>query len=77
MQDAHALVVAFLAHLDELVAGALKPGGLHHAVIVPDLAEVVPQPRVAQDGPILDQVADGQTVKDFGGHVALSSYNGA
>ena len=56
------LVVAFLADLDEVLVGALKPGRPHLAFLVPDGAETVPQPGVAPERPVLDQRADLQPV---------------
>src|SRR4051812_39947984 len=63
MQDAYAARVTFLAHLDELVARALKPGRHHPPVIVPNVAEAVPHSRIAQHRPVFDQLADGEAVK--------------
>src|SRR5258705_2922242 len=65
MQDAHPALIALLAHLDEFIRRALKPGRHHAPVVVPDGAETVPHERVTPNGPILDQVADGAPVIDF------------
>src|SRR4029077_8986130 len=73
MQDAHALLVALLAHPDELVARALEPGRHHAPVLVPHLAEAVPLPRIAQHGPVLDQLADSEAIEQRGGVHVYSS----
>src|SRR5579883_751423 len=65
MQDAHAALVAILAHPDEFIRGALKPGRHHAPVVMPDSAETVPHERVAPDGPVLNQVADGAAIVGF------------
>src|SRR2546421_10868969 len=68
MQDAHALLVTFLAYLDEFVARALKPGRHHLPVLVPNRAETVPHPRVAQHGPVLDKLANSEAVEQLISH---------
>ena len=47
VQDADALGPAFLAEGDKVIAGALRPGGHHAPVWVPDGAEAFPVARVA------------------------------
>jgi hypothetical protein len=71
MQDAHALVVALLADPDEVVGRALEPGRHHAPVVMPDGAEFLPLARVAPHRPVLDQLADGETVGRFAWHARL------
>src|SRR4029077_20571074 len=58
VQDAHALVEAGLAHLDELGRRPLEPGRGHPAVVVPDAAEALPVAGVAPERPVLHQLGD-------------------
>src|ERR1700674_1757473 len=66
MQDADAAVIAFLAHLDEFVRGSVEPGRHHPPIAVPHGAEAIPHQCIAPHRPVLDQVADGALVLDFG-----------
>src|SRR6185503_19552815 len=60
--DPDALLPSRLAHRDELVGRALRPGRHHAAVVVPDRAEPLPVARVTEDHPALDQLADLEPV---------------
>src|SRR5688572_7924348 len=53
VQDAHALVEAGLADLDELGGRALEPGRGHPAVVVPHRAEALPVAGIAPERPVL------------------------
>ncbi len=57
VNDPHALIEAFLSRLDELGAGRLKPGGGHPTVLVPTLREALPVTAVAEDHPVLYNLA--------------------
>ena len=58
VEDPHAARPALLVHLDELVGRALEPGGHHPPGQVPNGAEALPVPGVAPQHPILDQLAN-------------------
>ena len=62
MQDVHAALEALAADPDELPSRALKPGGHHEPVLVPDRGEALPVPRISPNRPVLDQVADQTAV---------------
>src|SRR5690606_6067540 len=54
MQDGNAFFKAAAAYFNELGSRALKPGGRHPAVVMPDGGKAVPEARVAPDGPVLN-----------------------
>src|SRR5205085_3007116 len=58
MQNAHAARPAVLVCFDELLEATLKPGRHHAPVGMPYGAEMIPQPCVAPDRPVLHQFAD-------------------
>src|SRR6185312_6112397 len=70
VQDADAALEPFAADADELGGRALKPRCHHEAVVVPHGGEALPVTRVAPQDPVLDQLADQQTVV---GHTAVDS----
>ena len=77
VQDAHALRPALDVPADELLErDAPGPRGEHPAVVVPDSAELLPQPRVAPDGPGFDQLADGCLVGRRVGHFSVPALCG-
>ena len=69
VQDAHTLVEAGAAHLDELLRRALEPGRHHAPVGVPDGAEPLPVAGIAPHHPVLDDLADRQPLQHFGMHL--------
>src|SRR5690606_12486967 len=69
VENPYALGPALVVPADEFLKGdAAGPGGEHDAVRVPDGAKPVPQPRVAPDGPVLDEFADCMFVGGRVGH---------
>jgi hypothetical protein len=66
MRGARAAGKALLAHLDEVLEAALEPGRHHDALGMPAGAEIVPAPGVAPHRPVVDDVADGETVEEGG-----------
>jgi hypothetical protein len=60
--DLYPLGGSLAAGLDEVLIRALEPGGVHPGAVVPDRGEPFPVPAVAVQRPVLDQVADQQSV---------------
>src|SRR5690606_6453188 len=70
VQNAHAPGPALVVPADELLEGnAAGPGREHLPVRMPDGAELLPQARVAPQGPVLYQLADRCLVGGDVGHV--------
>ena len=65
--------VAFLAHLDELVARALEPGRLIRPSSCQTVRKRSHMPRIAQHRPVLDQLADGEAVEQLVVHAQFLS----
>jgi hypothetical protein len=57
---------------DELLEAALERSRHHHAVGVPDLAELIREPSVAIDDPVFDEPADGEAIECLWFHDMLS-----
>jgi hypothetical protein len=60
--DLHPLGGSLAAGLDEVLIRALEPGGVHPGAVMPDRGEPFPVAAVAVQRPVLDQVADQQSV---------------
>ena len=65
MQDVYAALEARAAHANELVRGALEPGGHHEAVVMPHRPEAFPIAGIAPHGPVFQQLADGELIEQF------------
>src|SRR5205823_12332597 len=64
MQNADAAVPAFTTDLYEACCRALEPGRHHPAIVVPYGAKALPIAGVAPQRPVLDDLADGEPIKD-------------
>ncbi len=65
MQDTHPLANPSWLTRDEIPRRPLKPGGGHPALFVPDGGKALPVTGIAPHRPVLEEVADGETIEEL------------